>query len=302
MTVFFVLSGYLITSKLIEGPIDLRRFYIRRFFRLMPAAWAYMAFLFLLRSITRVPFISIASVRANLLCYRNFLPKIPYDLSGHFWSLSLEEQFYLVWPSILLFAGLRRSKFIALFFAVVCAGYRWVFWAHYDFNVVDGQSQVRADAPLVGCLLALLMADPRVRAAIARSAGFIVIPAGVLCLWAIARCHWLPPLSECGALAFLIAATVVSPGTFWSKLFAFRPLAYIGALSYSIYIWQEMFMPVRSIIALVVFMPLFVLGSYYLIEQPCRNFGSRLTARPYSGSTVSTTGSSEIILEPAGEG
>jgi peptidoglycan/LPS O-acetylase OafA/YrhL len=42
ITIFFVLSGFLITSKLIEGPIDIKQFYIRRFFRLMPAAWAYL--------------------------------------------------------------------------------------------------------------------------------------------------------------------------------------------------------------------------------------------------------------------
>src|ERR1700678_2855001 len=59
VTIFFVLSGFLITSKLIEKPIDLRHFYIRRFFRLMPAAWTYLAALAVVGALMRVPLLTL---------------------------------------------------------------------------------------------------------------------------------------------------------------------------------------------------------------------------------------------------
>src|SRR6476646_7446998 len=62
VTIFFVLSGFLITSKLLEGPINFKRFYLRRFFRLMPAAWVFLVFLLLLSHITGNPLTSFAEV------------------------------------------------------------------------------------------------------------------------------------------------------------------------------------------------------------------------------------------------
>ena len=98
VTIFFVLSGFLITSKLIEGPINLRQFYIRRFFRLMPAAWIYLATLLFLNRMTGISFTTWPELHACLFFYRNMVDVPGPGLAGHFWSLSLEEQFYLVWP------------------------------------------------------------------------------------------------------------------------------------------------------------------------------------------------------------
>jgi peptidoglycan/LPS O-acetylase OafA/YrhL len=165
VTIFFVLSGFLITSRLLEGPSDLKRFYLRRFWRLMPVAWTYIASLLLLDRLTGVHFVSLSGVSACLFFYRNFGGNSGSAITGHFWSLSLEEQFYLVWPCVLLLAGVRRCRWVAAMGAIACAVYRWLTWAHYDQNVVNGQSQVRADALLAGCLLALLLAEPRFRSA-----------------------------------------------------------------------------------------------------------------------------------------
>jgi peptidoglycan/LPS O-acetylase OafA/YrhL len=280
VTIFFVLSGFLITSKLLEGPIDIRRFYMRRFFRLMPAAWTYLATLLLIDWAFRFHLTSIAGIQASLFFYRNFSGNGGSGVTGHFWSLSLEEQFYLVWPCILLLAGMRRCRWIAAIGALACAGYRWLSWAHYDHNVINGQSQVRADALLVGCLLAMLLLDPRIRSAIGRWSKFCALPAFAVLLFCIARFQWLPPLYECLSIACLIAATTLHPGSVFARLLSFSPLAWLGTISYSLYLWQELFMPFRSLWALCFAMPLFVLASYYLIERPSTRLGHRLTNNP----------------------
>jgi peptidoglycan/LPS O-acetylase OafA/YrhL len=180
VTIFFVLSGFLITSKLLEGPINLKHFYLRRFFRLMPAAWAFLCALVLLDLLTGAHIVTLAGLSACVFFYRNFAQNVGSPVTGHFWSLSLEEQFYMVWPCVLLLAGARRCRWIAATGAIACASYRWFFWAYYNHNLMNNQTQVRADAPLIGCLLALLLADDRIRAIITRWSKFCALPAFVV--------------------------------------------------------------------------------------------------------------------------
>jgi peptidoglycan/LPS O-acetylase OafA/YrhL len=286
VTIFFVLSGYLITFKLLEGPIDLKRFYLRRFFRLMPAAWTYLAVLLLLNRLTGVQLTSGAELRACLLFYRNNVQVPGLGLAGHFWSLSLEEQFYLLWPSLLLLAGSKRCRWIAALGACACAAYRWISWPHNDRLGPNDSTLVRADALLIGCLLALALSDERMRFTAIRWAKTLALPALAVFLVCVARFHWLPPLHEDIAIAFLLSATVLYPGHRWSRLLSFRPLAWLGVISYSIYIWQELFMHIRSLYTLVA-LPLVAVASYYLIERPCVRVGRRLgaPARPINEYT-----------------
>jgi peptidoglycan/LPS O-acetylase OafA/YrhL len=277
VTIFFVLSGFLITSKLLEGPIQLRRFYLRRFFRLMPAAWTYLGALLLFNWMTGKPFVTLAGLSACLFFYRNFALHVGSGVTGHFWSLSLEEQFYLIWPGILLLAGVRRCRWIAAAGAIACAAYRWYFWAHYNHNLLNDETQVRADAPLAGCLLALLLADTRVRAAAVRWSMICAAPALAVLLYCVARFQWLPPLCECVAIAVLIGATMLHPTMLIPRVLSLPPIAWLGTISYSIYVWQEVVMSLRSVWVLCIALPLCALGSYYLIERPFTRLGHRLT-------------------------
>jgi peptidoglycan/LPS O-acetylase OafA/YrhL len=228
VTIFFVLSGFLITSKLLEGPINLKRFYLRRFFRLLPAAWAYLFVLLLLNRLTGVSFTSLPEVSACLFFYRNMVHVAGPGLAGHFWSLSLEEQFYLVWPLLLLLAGIRRCRWIAAIAACACAAYRWHFWPHYDCLGPNFMTQVRADAVLVGCLMALMLSSQRVRLASMRWAKWTAIPAVIMLLFCVARFHWLPPLHECASIAVLISTCVLFQGSIWTRLLSWRPLTWLG--------------------------------------------------------------------------
>jgi peptidoglycan/LPS O-acetylase OafA/YrhL len=281
VTIFFVLSGFLITSKLIEGPVDLKQFYIRRFFRPMPAACAYLVTLLFLNRTTGVSFTTWPEIRACLLFYRNMVDVPGNAMAGHFWSLSLEEQFYLVWPFLLLLAGIRRSRYIAAAGAISCAVYRWHFWPQYDRLGPNDMTQVRADAVLVGCLMALLLSNPSVRLASIRWAKWTAMPSLIMLLFCVERFHWLPPLRECTSIAVLISACVLSPDTAWTRLLSWHPLAWLGGVSYSIYLWQGLFVHLghgtEKLLFLCVGLSVFALGSYFWIERPCSRLGDRLT-------------------------
>lgn len=276
VTIFFVLSGYLITSKLIDGPVDLKKFYIRRFFRLMPVAWTYLAFLSLLTLYTGANLISLGEVRACLLFYRNFWHT--FGFAGHFWTLSLEEQFYLVWPCILFFLGVRRSRWFAIIGASSIAFYRRLRWAHYSHGLISRHTEVRADALLIGCLMAIFLTNEKNRKLLAGGWRIYALPCLFILAYGVARCHSLIPLYESVAIALLIGGSCQNELA--SRFLSVRPLTYLGLISYSVYVWQEFFMNWRSreaeTIALLVFFPAFALGSYYGIEEPCRKLGRRL--------------------------
>jgi peptidoglycan/LPS O-acetylase OafA/YrhL len=283
VTIFFVLSGFLITSKLIEGPIDLRSFYLRRFFRLMPAAWAYLATLLFLNRMTGVNFTTWPEVRACVLFYRNMVAIPGFAMAGDFWSLSLEEQFYLLWPCLLLITGSRRCLCIAAVAACACALYREVFWSHYNQFLFFGASEVRADALLVGCVTALLLSNPRLFQVALRWSIQLAIPAAATLLYCMAHFPGLPPLREGIPIAILISMCVLRPLSQATKLLSFAPLAWLGVISYSAYLWQELFVHLGHgagrVPYICIGIPAFTLGSYYLIERPAIELGRRLYAR-----------------------
>jgi len=277
VTIFFVLSGFLITTKLIEGPIDLRDFYLRRFFRLMPAAWIFLATLFLVSKWIDFPLTSVREVVSCLLFYRNSL-NISNGLAGHFWSLSIEEQFYFVWPCILLLAGRMRSIWIATAGTIGCAAYRFLTWSHYDRGMAYTRTQMHVDALLVGCLLALLLKNESRRKAAKGLSKWLAIPSlGILAL-CVAKYHVLMPLSECVAISILVTFTIFHPFTRVSQFLSLAPLAWLGTISYSVYLWQEAFMGFRNGYVIALGLPLCALGSYYLIERPTTRLGHRLTS------------------------
>jgi peptidoglycan/LPS O-acetylase OafA/YrhL len=294
VTLFFVLSGFLITSKLLQGPIDLKRFYVRRFFRLMPVAWAYLAAIVLFGFLVHQRITSTDAVLASLLFYRNFLWPEFGSSTWHFWSLSLEEQFYVVWPCLLALAGVRRCRWIAAAGVISCAIYRWMFWAHYNQDPLNCESQVRADALLVGTLMAMLLKDPSVRARASLWSKVWALPALVVLIYCIGHFSLLPPLVECVAIALLLTASVLHPDSFVTLPLRSWTLSQLGIVSYSVYVWQEVFMllasggGLKTIPLLGLFLPLCALGSYVYIERPSTRIGHRLTStrRPTTKAAI----------------
>ena len=118
--IFFVISGYLITRLLLNehqksGSISLRGFYLRRAMRILPPLYVYVAVLLILGWAGRLAITKLDIVSA-LFFFHNYAPSSMWALE-HFWSLSTEEQFYLIWPCILLYC-LRRPGLAGRLIAV----------------------------------------------------------------------------------------------------------------------------------------------------------------------------------------
>jgi peptidoglycan/LPS O-acetylase OafA/YrhL len=287
VVLFFVLSGFLITSKLVEGSISFRRFFLRRFFRLVPAAWTYLAFLVLAGMLTGKQFTSRAEVIACVFSYRNFLGEMGF--AGHFWSLSIEEQFYLLWPLTLFLAGTVRARWIAVLGAIACAILRYATWSRYGPHFPTGPTFLHADWLLMGCFAALLIHDPRIRKLLSHLSGPWAVLA--LCVFAFCMFSQSQPVAESVSVAALLVSATLQPTSICARVFSLRPVRWLGQVSYSFYLWQEFFVLQHRIWALAV-MPIFALGSYYLIERPFTQLGHRLTARTVQqdvGDRVSAT-------------
>lgn len=282
VTIFFILSGLLITNSLLKSS-NLTDFYIRRFFRLLPVAWSYLLFL----TIVGLAFHQYNAIRPleNIGClffFRNYVPTQNFLASGHYWSLSIEEQFYLVWPIILLVCGKRSARWILGTNAGIIAVFRIMHWSNYDRIWMAFHTEVRADALCIGCLLALALEDQRIQKFFSYASNFLVpICAGVSCI-CIYYFHWLPPLLESISIAGLIGCTLITPQTFISRICAFRPLTHLGLISYSLYVWQQFFLQPfdrNARIFLMLLLPFFVFGSYFFIEKPCIRLGHRLSTK-----------------------
>ena len=299
--VFFALSGFLITRRLMEewraaGRIDRKSFYIRRAFRILPPILVYLATVAILGlGLHRIPMDG-KQLAASLFFYRNYLtePVARSWYTGHFWSLAIEEHFYLLWPAFLWFAGLRRARWMAPALALLVALWRaadmhfnWVGRLNPELRGYVGRTDYRLDILLFGCMLALIWDDPRVQWLLERCGGTVLAlaaaTAGVCCQ------VWTPPgylTLEAIPMALLPAATVAKPHSWAGRLLELPLLVWIGRLSYSLYIWQQLFLPPDPS-ATWQMAPWNLLAafacaaiSFYAVERPAIAFGKRLTSSP----------------------
>jgi peptidoglycan/LPS O-acetylase OafA/YrhL len=304
---FFALSGYLITGILLEewsarGSIDLPRFYARRLLRLAPALTVFVAVVLF---VTHVVYPELAGTlrgpwaAAALLYVSNLV--IAYGREyplGHVsicWSLAIEEQFYLLWPialRTLLRRGIARERLALLVLAVSAlptlvrevltrqgAGDP-TLWLRVYFG-----SDTRADTLLLGCALGLLFAG---RAPAWPRAGLAAsLAGGAVVAWfagrygmgdLVARPYRFTATSlACAALLF-----GVLQGGPLAWLLSARPLAWIGRLSYSLYLWHVVGLGLTGDLPFVARAALllgFAAASYYLIERPFLAIKDRLHPR-----------------------
>jgi Predicted acyltransferases len=183
VNLFFAISGLLITSRLLEewdgaGSVSLKRFYVRRAFRILPPALLYLSCVALLGVLGLLPVVREEFVAATLF-FRNYLPPILGQngagfFTSHYWSLGVEEHFYLFWPALLLFAGRKRALPVAIAIAVLVAGWRHLE-AWREIMLYDAiqptyfvRSDTRIDAIMWGVVAALALSRPDVRAFIER--------------------------------------------------------------------------------------------------------------------------------------
>jgi peptidoglycan/LPS O-acetylase OafA/YrhL len=160
VTIFFVLSGFLITHLLLTerekfGSISLRGFYLRRTLRIFPAFYVFMAVYLLLRYATHAPIYWPQAI-ASLTYTRDYYDALVHPgkmIAGHTWSLAIEEQFYLLWPFLFVrFQPKHLAKILAGFIVAV-----WIYRPLHDSRYIYYAFETRADALAVGCLVAVLI-------------------------------------------------------------------------------------------------------------------------------------------------
>jgi len=263
--IFFVISGFLITSRLIAESkgdrVDLKSFYIRRVFRILPVALVYLAFLGMFHLL-----VSGTELLSCLTFWRNVALVSEPSYTGHFWSLSVEEQFYLAWPIGLRLMGLRRAKFCAVAGLMAIVAMKVIALVHPQWFP---RGPGHYDGLLCGCIAAIAFPSITVRSRIL----FWTNLAVGFGLYDLA-----PFLSIC--LMTAVVSTVRNPDWSVSRFLEWRPLELIGQRSYGIYIWHLVFLylwlpgdPSLWIIPRLLVTTVFVELSYRFVELPLQRFG-----------------------------
>jgi len=313
---FFVLSGFLITGILLRGSANgLLGFYRRRALRLLPALFAF-CLLFLAFALVALPDLRaavtdvIVSVTSVANWTRAFGLGIPRHL-GHIWSLSIEDQFYLLWPVVLFalirYAGRRGALAATLALVAACAAWRIALTLSGEtierlYNGFD----TRCDTLLVGCALALSgIGRPDGAPAVAAAVRVLWLPCAATLIAIMAAFQWADRPMFLGGYtlvallgAVLIVATLQQ--TRFARMMEYAPLVATGRISYALYIWHY---PVWFVLHLdyglsilaagLLTIPLSfagAAGSYFVVERPFLNLryaatgpSSRVTGRAAAG-------------------
>jgi peptidoglycan/LPS O-acetylase OafA/YrhL len=302
--VFFAISGVLICTRLLAeeqraGHISLRSFYIRRAFRILPPAIVYLLCIAVLGALGKI-FVYPGEWFGALLFYRNYTSLLGHVgvnhlawFTGHFWSLSVEEHFYLLLPAILVFCKGRTRVLILSGLALAVMANRAYQLAHRSWDLVAFHTDVRLDALLIPAILAILLQNEKFKSWIGKLTRFWPLLLVLICLliatnqpnkfWYMTSLALLFP--------FLVIGSVMHPHTIFGRILESAPLRYVGKLSYSLYLWQMLFFTghlyQRTPLGVFQRWPLNLIAtvacalfSYYLIERPTIRLGHRFTHAP----------------------
>ncbi len=301
VTVFFIISGFLITTLLMNeearnGIISLRNFYLKRVLRIFPVYFILLLVYLVLQSAGILHFTPVSWL-TSLTYTKDFKWNSDWE-TAHLWSLSIEEQFYLFWPLVFIYWKKRRVKFA--FFIVLlspvcrvlgmkaqpgfdefsifqhCDAIMWgCIFAIYHNRIFSFIQKITAGKKwlLLSPFLFLLALDLFVQAnhALNLHLGFLIVP----------LIGSLTGTLACIAIGMVIIVSIHYSNNIWFKLLNTRLLNYIGILSYSLYIWQQLFFSVhlgsfgKAPLNIVL---IFVTAncSYYLIERPFLSLKDRL--------------------------
>ncbi|CAN5567716.1 hypothetical protein BH10ACT2_BH10ACT2_05200 [soil metagenome] len=314
VTLFFVLSGFLITKLALEeadrtGGLSLSQFYLRRVFRILPALFAMLAFLVVasytfMRDVGGPLRREIALAAGSI---GNLWPVIygfePRGALGHTWSLGIEEQFYLVWPVVLCLVPMafRATRRFALWFGgvtlasivlarVLVAGVLdYPHWLSIPFLDFEGLA--------FGCLLAAMLHTD--------DAGRWRVPQWLFALAAIAAtfdlfaADWylahdrydIRGIVLSGCFVVILAELLTNPSNGLAAPLQTSPMMWLGRLSYSLYLWHATIFTMLSterlpnapravlVVSKVVLSFAVALLSYRFIEQPAIAYGRKVRER-----------------------
>jgi peptidoglycan/LPS O-acetylase OafA/YrhL len=283
--VFFVISGFLITSLLLRessktGTISMKGFYIRRVRRIIPAFVFFIAVVLVLRGVGVVSFGN--GTLLNVVTYTyNLVPSPNLHVFGPVWSLCVEEHFYFVWPLVVFLIPRRWLPATLVSVMAVAVPIRYYLEARHSRLNPDFLTLTRWDTIAAGCLLAVLwhgalgdelrrrLASWRLAAAVLAA---YLLSAAVLCRSGKYELILQHPV-EALLLATLVGSMMVLPESLLGRILNSRILVWIGLLSYSIYLGQFVLvdLPISSLTLRLILLMLYAIVSYTLIEQPVLN-------------------------------
>ncbi len=320
---FFVISGFLITTLLLRdieqhGQIRLRTFYLRRTLRIFPAVFFYIGVIWLLHlaGIIDLTFKLgsrqyVESAVPDLIHAITFTQNYNHDYNwyfNHLWSLSVEEQFYLLWPFTLFFLGAQRGFVVGLIILLVAPfirGAMFLFGSGPEI-ALSREFQAVADALATGCVFALMHNRLSENTAYVTFIKRWAIPVAIIFValgYGIAFVS-RPLAYVCGGtfanigMVLLLQNIVRYPDQFVGRICNFKPLAWVGVLSYSLYLWQQPFLYFGSSAWICSFpQNIFLafaaaIASYLVIEKPFlrlkEKMGAASNASPPRPTNVSS--------------
>jgi len=276
--IFFVISGYLITRLMIQelrkkGTVGLRAFYIRRAFRILPPCYVFLTVL----------------IAASLIRFRDLIPALTYSANypireypfwiQHLWSLSVEEQFYLLWPAVFVLFGAAvatRVSWLCLIAVPVIRLAVHSFAPHWYATCINHTFETTCDALATGCLLALVhqrLLQQRSYSHLLFSRAAYLLPFVIAIVSALCRHPRFAYAIGFSLLNILIALcihrSILRPQGVSGRLLNWPPIASVGVLSYSLYLWQQVFIFRDSTLPWNVCSAVgAAMLSYYIVEQP----------------------------------
>lgn len=298
VTIFFVISGYLITTLLCAEwqqtrSIDMSGFYLRRVLRIFPAFYAYILVIAVLAgfgilTVGHNQFVSAVTFLWNYRHLWNHLNDDAVWFLGQFWTLSLEEQFYLLWPLVLLLCTPVRAASVALALILVSPLLRvatYVMWPAAR-GQIGLMLHTASDSLMFGCLAALWQGSPRFEAVwekIERAgvsvpvavASFLLLVSPYLRM-AFRGAYQITvgTTLEASAITILMLWLVRHSDSTVGSILQRRFIVHVGVLSYSLYVWQQLFLtplnrtwtgsfPINYLVAFTV-----AEVSYHCLERP----------------------------------
>jgi peptidoglycan/LPS O-acetylase OafA/YrhL len=331
--VFFVLSGFLITGLLLAerartNRIRFGQFYARRALRLFPALFVLLAVHLVYAYATGLPWgLEKSGVLSIALYYSNWhlaqTLRVPGDL-GALWSLAVEEQFYLVWPLVLVgLLALRRTRYVVAFLVagiVLVAVHRAQMWRSGVYWLVPYvRTDTRADSLLVGALLAVVWhvgATKKIRglAFVGTGAAAALVASFFVCTYTGGFLY----LGGFTLIAVCVAVVILASlqtNWFGRPFLRNRVLRGFGRVSYGLYLWHlvvfsvvlrytESWQPLPRVAVAYAISAATTMFSWHFVERPAlalkdRFFESGKGSTPVQGAIGQPLRASPASIAPA---
>ena len=317
--IFFVLSGFLITSLLLmersnNARISLLNFYARRALRLLPALYLLLAVDAAIAVFEKSPLSGQWNETwTSLLYLNNWYYVWPWlrhgsvnfeSNLGHLWSLAVEEQFYLLWPMVLIMLlKFRRPKvlapiFIALFVGAIVLRRTILFHNHVNWMVILIRTDARLDSLLIGALLALFYRHVIVHKTVLKLTAYAALPFFIVTAYQGPSNSFLYTSGFTLVAVAILVMILASVEQAWSVSGVLEQswLRFTGRISYGLYLWHFVVFTFlskhffvgprifRIFVGLSITMAITMM-SWYLVEQPALRFKNRR----FHKTTKSTT-------------